>query len=391
MASIEKRSANSYRLIVEVGYNADGKRVKKSKTVRVSTKREAQKELAKFITEVEAGEYISPEKMAFATFVAEWREKYAKKHLEKSTLKTYEHQLKNHITPVFGHLRLDQVKPIQVVSFIEGLEQNGSRKDGKEGGLSPSSIRYVHRVLKDIFERAVEWRIIKENPVSAVKRPKLDQKQVEVYSEEEAMQLFAALEGESIHWRIMITLALTTGMRRGELLALEWPCVDLEQGTIDVKQSLSYVNKENIIKEPKTKNSIRKVSIPSSLIPELKEYYLYRRKERLKAGDLWEGGDHFFVFSSWKGKPFYHTVPGNWLRRFIKRNHLKPIRFHDLRHTSATLLINQGVHAKIIAERLGHADIRTTMNIYGHALQTADQAAANKFDALLNARKQVTL
>jgi integrase len=172
-----------------------------------------------------------------------------------------------------------------------------------------------------------------------------------------------------------------------ELLALEWKHIDLEKCTIDVKQSLSYVNGQNIIKEPKTKNSIRKVSVPASLIADLKEYGLHCRKEKLKAGDLWGGGERFFVFSSWNGKPYYHTVPGTWLRRFIKRNNLKPIRFHDLRHTSATLLINQGVHAKTISARLGHADIRTTMNIYGHALQAADHAAADTFNSLLQTRK----
>lgn len=238
-------------------------------------------------------------------------------------------------------------------------------------------------MLKDIFSRSVEWRIIKQNPVSAVKRPKLTQKEIHVYNEEEATQLFTALEKEAIHWRIMITLALTTGMRRGELLGLEWENIDLEQGTIEVRQSLSYVNGKNIVKEPKNKSSLRKVSIPSTLLPDIKEYSLHCRKDRLKAGNLWEGSNHFFVFSSWNGKPLYHTTPGTWFRRFLKKHNLKSIRFHDLRHTSATLLINQGVHAKIISERLGHADIRTTMNIYGHALQTADQAAANKFDSLL--------
>lgn len=105
-------------------------------------------------------------------------------------------------------------------------------------------------------------------------------------------------------------------------------------------------------------------------------------KER--AGDKWEGSnEHFFVFSTWNGKSYYHTSHGTWLRRFLKRKKLKPIRFHDLRHTSATLLINKGVHAKTISNRLGHADIRTTMNIYGHALQSADQLAANTLNSIL--------
>lgn len=386
MASIEKRGKNSFRLIVEVGYDAKGKRIKRSKTIKASGIREAEKELMRFQAEVDAGEYISPEKMSFEAFLDEWREKYAKKHLEPKTVENYNHMLKNHILPIFGTRRLSDVKPIHVVSFIDQLAGDGARKDNKSGGLSSSSIRFVHRILKDIFERAVDWRIIKTNPVATVKRPKIQQREVEVYDEDEAARLFQALEHEPTHWRLMITLALTTGLRRGELLALEWKHIDLHKGTINVVQSLSYANGENILKEPKTKNSKRKVSIPDSLIPELHEYQLQAKKYKLAIRDHWEGGDRLFVFFSEKGKPFYHTAPGKWFSRFIKRHKLKPIRFHDLRHTSATLLINQGVHAKTISSRLGHADIRTTMNIYGHALQTADQGAANTFNNLLSTR-----
>ncbi|WP_409347058.1 site-specific integrase [Paenibacillus sp. MBLB4367] len=118
----------------------------------------------------------------------------------------------------------------------------------------------------------------------------------------------------------------------------------------------------------------------------LKEYKLHCNKERMKASELWEGGEYFFLFTAWNGKPISPFSVNNYWGRFIKRNNLKYIRFHDLRHTSATLLLNQGVHAKIISSRLGHADITTTLNIYAHALQEADQAAADQFDSLFSQR-----
>lgn len=389
MASIEKRGPNSYRLVVEAGYDANGKRIKKSKTVKVSTKREAEKELAKFRVEVESGQYITPEKMTFTNFVIKWEEKYAKQHLGQVTLQTYKHQLKNHILPTFGHLALERIKPMHIVDFITELEDDGKRKDGEAGGLSSASILHIYRVLSDIFKRAMEWKIINENPVSHVKRPRItQQKEIQVYSEEEVTKLLKTLENELIHWRVMVTLALTTGMRRGELLALEWKHIHLEDGIIEVVQSMSCLNGKAVIKKPKTKKSTRKVSIPSSMISDLKHYYLQCKKERLKLGIACDEDNPFFVFSSEKGKPFYYTVPTTWLKRFFKRTKLRPIRFHDLRHTAATLLINQGVHAKIIAERLGHTDIRTTMNIYGHSLQTADQAAANTLDELLRSTQK---
>nr|WP_281169611.1 site-specific integrase [Thermicanus aegyptius] len=200
-----------------------------------------------------------------------------------------------------------------------------------------------------------------------------------------------ALQREPYHWRMMITLALTTGMRRGELLGLEWRHIDWKSGVIDVQQSVSISLKgEIIVKEPKTKNSKRKISLPPSVLEELRDYYAYRVKERDKIGDAWkgcndsEGNERHFVFCHMDGTPFHHERPYLWFRQFIKKNGFRYIRFHDLRHTSATLLINQGVHAKVIAERLGHGSITTTMNIYGHALRSADQAAADKFENLFS-------
>jgi integrase len=240
LASIEKRGKNSFRLVVEAGYNSQGKRIKRSKSIKANGIREAEKELVKFQTEVEAGEYIAPEKMNFSAFLEEWKKKYGRKHLELKTLETYNYMLKNHIVPRFGSSRLSDLKPIHIISFLDELSQDGARKDGKVGGLSSTSIRLVHRILKDVFERAVDWRIIKHNPVSAVKRPKIQEREVEVYDEQEVEVVFKSLESEPLHWRLMITLALTTGLRRGELLALEWKNIDFDQCTIDVVQSLSH-------------------------------------------------------------------------------------------------------------------------------------------------------
>nr|WP_260866475.1 site-specific integrase [Paenibacillus xylanexedens] len=182
---------------------------------------------------------------------------------------------------------------------------------------------------------------------------------------------------------------LTTGMRRGELLGPEWKHIDWDTGVIDVQQSISISLKGKVIvKEPKTQNSKRKVSLPVSVQEELRKYYMYRITERNSLGDAWLGGERFFVFAHADGRAFHHERPYLWFRQFIKKNGFRYIRFHDLRHTSATLLINQGVHAKVIADRLGHGSITTTMNIYGHALRSADQAAADKFENLFTTKSK---
>lgn len=292
------------------------------------------------------------------------------------------------ILPVFELKRLDQIKPFHIVQFLSELSEDVNRLDGKDGKLSSGTIHYVYRILKNIFSRAEEWKIIKGNPVAEVKRPKVTHKEVEVYNEIEIAALFVALEKEPIHWRMMITMALTTGLRRGELVGLEWKHVNLEKGTIDVKQSIALaVNGEPVITEPKTKKSKRTISLPDSVVDDLKEYKKYIHDQLQNVRDRWKGGEHFFVFCHEDGRPFYPETPYLHFRTFLKKNNLRYIRFHDLRHTSATMLINQGVHAKIIAERLGHASITTTMNVYGHALRSADKEAANKFDNILPLRK----
>ena len=403
--SIEKRGENTWRLTVDLGSNPDGSRNRPRKTITVEDKAllKTTKKLRDYLEdqlhifkqEVESGEYIKPGKMTFAAFVEEWRSKYAVKNLAFKTRYSYESNLKVRIIPAFGHMKLEDIKPLHIADFLEKLTEEGASKkitkDEKKEGLSSGSVQMAYRVLKNIFTRAVKWQVVKSNPVSTVDKPKVQYKQFIPYDEAETALLLQALQNEPYTWRMMVTLALTTGMRRSELLGLEWKHIDWKDGVLDVSQTLVHALKGDIIvKEPKTKKSRRNISLPSSVLEELRDYYAHRAKERDRMGNAWngckdkEGNEHHFVFCHNDGTPFHHERPYLWFRAFLKKHGLRYIRFHDLRHTSATLLINQGVHAKIISERLGHGDISTTMNVYGHALRTADQAAADKFDNILN-------
>ncbi|MGE8205279.1 site-specific integrase [Heyndrickxia sp. NPDC080065] len=264
------------------------------------------------------------------------------------------------------------------------------RKDEKKGELSVGTKQYIYRTLRNVFQRAEDRKIIKSNPVAEVKKPK-DNKDHEanVYNEKEVQQLFTLVQDELFHWRIFVTLALAAGLRRGELIGLEWSNINLEKGTINIKKVI--VKGENgrpIIKGPKSKKSKRIVSLPPSIVEELKKFNTNWKKEKLKSGELWIEKEREWVFCNEDGTHFYHSTPSTWWRRFIKRSKVRYIRLHDLRNTSATLLINQGVYAKIISERLGHADIRITMDTYGHALQTADKEVANKLDNVFSPQKK---
>lgn len=385
MASIEKRGDRSWRLVVSGGFDASGKRIKYTRTIRIDdedilrSKRRLREyleaELVRFRAEIEAQTWRRPERVFFKDFVREWEEKYAREHLAPGTLEAYRLHLKNHILPVFGELEIGKIRPFHIVSLMSDL---------KAKNLAPGTVAYIYRVLRNVMSRAAEWGFVTENPAASVKRPKGETvRTMDVYSEEEVQALFKAAEKEAPHWRMFLTLALAAGLRRGELLALEWRHVDLEAGTIRIEQSLSRGEKGRpLLKPPKSRTSVRSVSVPPSVVHDLRAYRKHWLEERLRVGDLWEEYEHEFLFHNGYGRPFYPTTADTWWRRFTRRAGVRYVRLHDLRHTAATLLIAQGVHARIIAERLGHADIRTTMTVYGHVLREADQSAAAKIDHL---------
>ena len=383
VASFQKRGDHSYLLVVETGYDAKGGRKKKTKTVKVTeelakTKKKLKdhlnKELTKFQMEVEAGEYIAPGKLLFKDFLNDWQNKYAKNNLAEQTLDNYNGLLKNHILPLFAQTRIDQIKPIHIVNFLSDLEEKTD--------LSPATIKYIYRVMRNVMQRATDWELISKNPVAAVQRPKENTRnKVNVYEPHEVQGLFKNASDQPRHWRIFLSLALACALRRGELLGLEWKHIDFNEGTLQVEQVISRGEKGRpVLKEPKSRNSNRIISLPSSVLVELKEFQILWKKDKLKAGDMWEEWEHEFIFCNENGKHFYPTTPTTWWRRFTQKVGVRFIRLHDLRHTSATTLINQNIHAKIISERLGHSDIRITMNTYGHGLRSADQEAAKTFD-----------
>lgn len=231
---------------------------------------------------------------------------------------------------------------------------------------------------------ATEWDIIPSNPCKGVKLPSLKHKKDEAYSEEEISTLVHLLETDTTEENGLIAkIALISGCRAGEIAALEAKHLNPENNTLFIEQSMSMDEKQLIVKSTKTDRT-RTVSIPKQLMDELLRWKIKKQTQLLKAGSDRKWKEYSFLFSDEFGQPKRPDSISQFWKRFIERNELRKIRFHDLRHTSATLLTNKGVHAKVIQERLGHSTIGTTMNVYGHVLEQADQTAATHFESLFN-------
>lgn len=398
------RGKNKWQLEVDLGSYVDPKtgkkkRNRKYKTVTAKNQKEANTKLAEFVTELTSGSYFESENINFVDFVTDhWLPKCATKRLAHTTLQSYIDYLELRILPAFQYFKLDQIKPIHIIDFLDNLKEDGMRLDGKKGKLSDSSIYHHYRILNNIFNFAVEIKFLKESPLNGVQKPSVEYDESDVYDDEEAYKLIQCLETETDvpHWQIIVKLAITTGMRRSELFGLEFKHIDYENKIIKVRQALTYSTREGYkvheIKKGSRSARQRDIVLSDALIEPIKKLELQRKKERLacKKEDLWMGGKYNFILSDEKGKPYNPSSMKNWWVRFLKRHKLRYIKIHALRHTSATLLINQGVHPKIISERLGHSDIKTTMNVYGHALRKADKLATEKLDNVLfkNSRTQ---
>jgi integrase len=388
--SIEWRGKNSCRLVVSCGFN-DKKRIKKARTVQVTGRTDAEKRknaeklLAEFTTEIERGLVIDGKKLTFKEFVDRWLKDYAETNLAPKTLFRYKEILDSRVVPSIGHIKIDQLRPTHIIEFENMLREDGIRKDKKAGGLSEKTILQHHRIISSILNDAVQWQAIFSNPAARVKPPKVPKKQAKCYDEEQTGALLDALDQlppRDLKYRVMVELALTTGLRRGELGGLEWKDLDFDKCTLEVRQASQYLPGQGcFIKDPKNETSKRLIAVPASTMALLKKWKAQQSEKRLRVGDLWLGED--WVFTTWNGTRINPDRFTQWFPEFLEKNNLPHIPLHSMRHTSATLLIAEGVDLREVSGRLGHADTSTTGNIYAHFLKSADRAASDKMEGIL--------
>lgn len=258
---------------------------------------------------------------------------------------------------------------------------------GDKDTLAVSTILHHHRLISSMLGTAVKWQLIFSNPCSRVVLPKNKRKEAVYLDEEQAAQLLAALEKESLQHQTIVKLLLFTGMRRGELCGLEWKDIDFDNAVIFVRRSSLYLSGKGVF-EDETKNETieRCMKVSDDVITILRVWRAEQARQRLKMGDQWQDTDR--LFTAWNGAPIRPDVITAWFHRFVTKNGLPPVHIHSLRHTNATLLIAAGTNLTTVAARLGHANTTTTSKIYAHAIKSADEAAAEVLQDILHPVKR---
>lgn len=360
--AIYKRADGFWCASITVGYDEKGKR--RRRTVYGQTKTEVREKLARLHADSVTGSLVVPSRETLGAFLLRWLEDVARTTVRATTHMRYESLVRTHILPRVGGLGLAKLEPRQVQALYSRMETEGA---------GPRTIELVHAVLHRALDQAVKWGLLMRNPTDAAEKPRVPKRKMQTLSPEQARQLLEAAKEDRLE--AVFVLAVATGLRQGELLALHWEDIDLDGGMLMVRHTLQDVRGELRLEEPKTSKGRRRVDLPAFAVEALR-----RHKDRMAE----EGHDKAWVFCDNKGGPLRVS---NFLRRsflpLLQRAGLPRIRFHDLRHTAATLLLSKGVHPKVVQERLGHAQIAITLDTYSHVLPSMQREAASKLDDLL--------
>jgi len=365
----------------------NGKR-KKIERKGGSTKPEAQATLRAEILKYENG-YVEPKKQTIKAYLDDWLENYIKENRKINTYNRYKEILKNNICPSMGDVLLKNIKPIFIDKMLATEKKNG---------LSNTTLQNIYSVLNSAFNRAVKLRVMPDNPCRYVDRPKRDKFIPNVLTVEEFNNISNSLKLDSynnyIFW-IALQIVLELGLRRGELGGLEWSNIDYEKNTILIKNNLIYSNSKVFINTTKTQESERVLYISYELIKLLKSHKTIQSSNKLSYGEnyiknTFNNKEYNFVMT-WENGKYVH--PNYYTSKFKKVlnniNFDRNIRFHDLRHTNATLMLENGTDLKVIQERLGHADYATTANIYAHVNLEMQKKASGKLTKIIHGGKPV--
>ena len=356
---MRKRSTNTWQLIYELSRGADGKRRQGRQTVH-GTKSNAAAKLREILTSLDRGDYVMPTNETMSAVIRRWLDTYVSTNTSPRTQEDYRGIVRQYLDPGLGNIQLKSLKPEHIQRHYAHL---------REKGLSAQTVLRSHRVLKQALAHAVKWQVISRNPCEAVDAPKPLRK-----------ELLSASEGSK--YRDVFLVGLHTGLRRSEILGLKWNSVDLDQGVVRVVAGLHRLPKRGLVLLPtKTNRSRRQLPISPEIVDVFHRIRGEQMVNEMELGPAWEHAG--FVFTRLDGRPLDPVKVTKEFTRVIRKLGLGRVRFHDLRHTHASLMLQAGIHPKIVSERLGHASVSITMDVYSHVLPGLQEEAVHRFSKLL--------
>lgn len=343
------------------------------------TKKEAEADCTRILNSLQTGTFVEPAKLTVSAFLDRWVADYARANVGATTLQRYLDLIEHNIKPALGKYALARLQPLHVQSFYTAMLTNG-RKNGK-GGLSPATVVQAHRVLRKSLADGVRWQLVGRNVCDAVTPPKVKRPEVQTIDDTEAAALLDVAAGTPLY--LPVLLGFTLGARRGEVLALRWCDLDLMARVASICRSVEETRNHVGFKAPKSGKG-RVVALPAFLLDELQAHREAQNRYRAAFGGDYQENDLVCARedgSLWK--------PSRFSQQFedlaVKAN--LDIRLHDLRHSHATQLLRDGVHPKVVSERLGHSSIAITMDLYSHVGMSLQAEAASKVHEGLTAAR----
>lgn len=375
--SIRERSPGRWAIILDQRDPSTGKRRRKWHSFR-GTKREAQSECARLITEMNGGGYVEPSKATVLQFLERWL-KHIKPNVSPRTYERYEQIALKNIAPALGAKILSKLQPIDISEAYAKLLDSG-RRDG-QGGLSSRTVHHVHRVLYSALSQAERWKLIVRNPAALLERrdrPKIERKSVRTIDATNTAAVFDAARERRLY--IPLILASLCGLRRGEITALRWKAVDLDNSQLAVVASTEQTDAGAIREKEAKSGRARTIAMPAMAVEELRRWRVQQAQELLRLGV--RANDEWHVVTQVDGSPLQPRSLTHVVSAFLKE---WKVTLHGLRHSHASHMLASNIHPKIVQERLGHSSIAITMDIYSHLMPNMQGEAAAAVDGVLRA------
>jgi integrase len=370
------RSAGTWYLRVELTPSDNGKRRQRRETVR-GAKADAQHRLRDLLREVEGGGYAGSDRHTVAELAKRWLA--TKEHrVAAKTYAFYAAHVRLYIVPAFGSLRAESLRPSHVEAALAAWAR-AKRNDRERGTLSSRSVAHLFSTLRTFLRWGVKMGLLVRNAADAVDPPRFERKEMRALDAAGVARLLRAAHGSEL--QAIIAVAVGTGLRRGELLALRWPDVSLDARRLTVRRSLETVKGVTRTKAPKTARSARTIALPPFVASVLRKA-LNHQEELCRASGMKQTEDRW-VFARADGSPWEPGAFSLAFARLVKNSKLPHIRFHDLRHSFGTLALASGVDLQTVSRALGHESTAITSRIYLHAIDTLQDDAAARIDALL--------